>query len=327
LKPKHKKKKPGEFQISKNLVFGSILGIAIVVVAFVVFQGQSNSQEDVAAIVNGEVISVTELNKAFDSLPQQFVGSISKESLLNQLIQTKVFYQEAEKQGLVVDYEEANQQFQLAKDSSGLTEEQFSANLLAEGITKEELIDQYVKELTIRRFIEENLIKKIQVSDEEKQDYYDNNLEKFQVDEVVVVKHILIGNEDLTPEEQDTKAEELLTQLTEDNFCEFVNDFSTDTASLPTCGEYTFTPKDAYVEEFKKLSFEQDIGDMGIVRTQFGPHIIWTVEKTPAETLPLDEISDQISNFLKNQKGEEQFEGFYQDVSKDSEIEIIFLGT
>jgi len=327
LKAKNKEKKPGEIQISKKLVYSSIVGIAIIVVAFIVFQGQSNSLEDVAAIVNGEIITVTELNEAFDSLPQQVVGSISKETFLYQLIQTKVFYQKAEKQGLVVSKEEASQKFQQAILSSGLTEEQLSANLLAQGTTEEELINQYKIDLTIQKFIEENLLNKIQVSDEEIQKYYDNNPEQFLVDERVVVRHILIGNEDLTPEEQDAKAEELLPQLTEDNFCEFVNDFSTDTASLPTCGEYTFTPKDAYVEEFKKLSFEQDVGDIGIVRTQFGPHIIWTVEKTPAQTLALEDVRYQVSEFVKSQKVEEQFEGFYQDVSKDSEIEIIFLET
>lgn len=328
MKTENKAKSPEEekitkeIKISKNFFVALIIILVIGVFVFIVMQKQ-NSQKDTAAVVNGEIITLTELNKAYDSLPPQYAGTVTKTSLLNQIIQTKVFYQKAEKQGLVISNEEANQQLQLAKLSSGLSEEEFFARL-AEGTTESELVDQYTKQLTIQKFIDENLLNKIQISDEEVESYYSNNPEEFKMYDQVAVRHILIGNPELSSEEQDKKTKELLPQLTQSNFCEFVDKFSTDTASIPMCGEYKFTQSDAFVEEFKKLSFEQAAGEMGIVRTQFGSHIIWTVEKIPARTLTLDEVSEQIRSFLKTEKGRKQYESFYEEVSKDSKIEIRF---
>jgi foldase protein PrsA len=310
------------FKVSKKLAYFLFTIILVGIGVFAFMSVDFSSEEDIAAIVNGEIITVTELNNAFDSLPQQYLGVIDKESLLDQIIQAKIFYQEGVKQGITASNEDIELGLQLTMASSGLTDEQFFENLAVQGMSEMEFREQFGEQLTIQRFIDKNLLDKIQISEEEVQEYYSNNIEQFQVGEQVVVKHILIGNEDLSAEEQDAKAVKLLSQLTEDNFCNFVNDFSTDLASLQACGEYVFTRNDAFVEEFKKLSFDQKAGEMGIVRTQFGPHIIWTVEKIPAKTSNLEEVSDQISDFIKTKKGQEQYKGFYQDVSKNSVIEI-----
>lgn len=329
-KIKKPKEKVESANLKKTRISNLIIAIVVVmlVMAIAIFMmKKDNSQEDVAAIVNGEIITISELNKAFDSLPQQYVGTVSKTSLLNQIIQLKVFYQEAQKQGLTVSNEEARQQFQLAKLSSGLTEEQFSANLAAQNLTEEELIEQYAKQSTIQKFIDENFLSKIQISDEEIENYYSGSIAEFKVDEGVTVKHILIGDENLTAEEKDEKAKELLPQITVKNFCDFVRDYSADKASISSCGEYTFTPSDSLVEEFKQFSFKQPIGKIGTVKTQFGTHIIWTVKKSPARTLTLEEVREPIINFLKSQKGREQYNDFYLEVSKDSKIEIKFKET
>jgi len=325
--------------ISGKLVLGVVIGVVVLIAAFTFFRGGDNTitgnvvqtaevvqflDSDPAATVNGEVITVGDLNNAFDSLPQQYRGSVTKDALLTQLIQTEVFYQEAVKQGNVVSKEEAEKEFAQAKQLSGLSDDEISKNLASQGTSMEQLLDRYIKQLTIQKFISDNLLDRIEVSDDEIQEYYDGNTQLFQVDEQVVVKHILIGDEDLPPKEQDVKAEEVLSQLNENNFCDFVNDYSTDTASLPTCGEYTFTMADPFVEEFKKLSFDQEVGNMGIVRTEFGPHIIWTVEKNPPQTIELDEVEESISDTLKAQKGQEQYQEFYDSLAVNNEIEVIY---
>ena len=88
-----------EIKVSKRLVL-SVVVVLAVVVGIVIILNQNSNQEDVAAIVNGEVITITELNEAFDSLPSEYAGRISKTDLLNQIVQTKVIYHKAEKQRL-----------------------------------------------------------------------------------------------------------------------------------------------------------------------------------------------------------------------------------
>lgn len=304
-----------------------ILIVALVIFTFVNKGSEPNQEEinpnsGIAAIVNGEVITVTELNTAFDSLPPQYKAVTTKESLLNQLVQAKIFYQEAKKQGLLASQEEAEQMLQIAKLSSGLSDEQFAERLSAQGLTEQELVDQYSRQLAIQRFLNENLLSKIEVTEEEIETYYEDNLEQFQIEEGVTVRHILIMDENLSEEEQDAKASELLQELTIDNFCDFVTEHSADEASIPNCGQYTFTQSDAFVEEFKQLSFSQEEGEMGIVRSQFGPHIIWTIEKTPGSTILLEESTEGIIETIQTQKGGDQYASFYEEVSKYSVIEI-----
>jgi len=309
-------------KIPVKLVWGVVIGI-VVVAAIIGLNYESSPENVVAATVNGEVITIDDLNRAYDSLPVQYAGAVSKTELLNQLIETKVFYQEAEKEGIVVSEEEAGLEISQIKVSSGMSDEDFAANFL-KGITEKELTNQYAKQLTVQKFLEDNFLSQIEVSEEEAEEFYKGNPEQFKVAEQVVAKHILIGDSDLTEDEQDAKAELLLSEITKTNFCDYVEDYTTDTASIENCGEYTF-PRDAQlVEEFKQLAFEQKAGQMGIVRTQFGPHIIWTVKKIPARTVLYTEAKEQVMAYLKTQKEREEYDGFYQNLAKDSDIQIEF---
>ena len=294
-----------KIKISRNL---AILIVSIIIILVLTY-GTMTPKDKVAAIVNGENIYLDELTKAYDSLPQQYKESISKKDFLNQLIQAKVIYQEAVKQGAVVTREDASLNFQSNNKLVNISEKQ---------------LDEYTKQLTVQKFINDNLVKKINISDEEVSKYYNNpnNSRFFKVGEKVVARSILIGNPEMSAEKQDELTQEILLQLTQENFCEFVTNYSTDTGSVSTCGEYNFTKDDPLVKEFIDLAFNQDVGDMGAVRTKFGSHIIWTVDKIPAKTLAFEEVKNKIADFLKISKTKEKYKDFYDEISKDSEIEI-----
>jgi len=306
-------------------VIGVLIGIVVVVIAFNMIQGDSVDGE-VAAVVNGEIITVDELNGAYASLSPQYQASLTKESLLDELVQAKIIYQEAIKENLGASEEEARQAFEEAKILSGLTEEQLATNLEAQGVTEQELIDQYAKQLTIQNYLDVNLLNQIEITDEQIEEYYNSNPGQFQVEEQVVVRHILIGDEDLSEEEQKTKAEGILSELTEANFCDAVEEHTTDVASVATCGEYKFGMSDPLVEGFKALSFEQEPREMGIVKTQFGEHIIWTVAKIPSTTTELDDIREEVREFLKTEEGRDLYDGFVEELTEGSDIEIEFVG-
>src|SRR3990167_4502528 len=214
--------------------------ITVVIIAILIIGGYFYFQntKNVAAVVNGEVITISDLDKAYESLPAQYKLVIDKESLLEQFIQAKIFYLEAQKQGLIVSEEE---------------------------------------------------IKK----------YYNDNIDSFKVDEQVVVSHILITDINSTKEQKNEKAKELLKEITKDNFCDYVTNYSDDPGSIQICGEYTFSKNDPFVQEFKDFSFKQKVGDIGVVDTQFGTHIIWTKEKNPAKTFSFNEVKEKILEFLK----------------------------
>lgn len=314
----------GKIKVPRNYLLVAGIVVIVLVAGFLFYQSYDFSNAEVAAVVNGEVITMDELNKAYDTLPAQYNGVVTKEKLLEQLVQAKVIFQEAEDEGITVTNEEAKQQFEAMKLSAGVTEEQFAASLQAQGVTEEQLVEQYGKQLTIQKYLDVKLLNNIQVSEEEVATYYSENPEKFQKKESVVVRHILIGDENKTAEENHVEAARILKELTKENFCEKVKEYTTDVASAETCGEYAFTKSDPLVPEFIELSFKQNKGAMGIADTQFGSHIIWTVDKLLARTVSLEESRKQIEEFLKAEKAKTEYEGFYQTLAADQKIELKF---
>ncbi|MEK6846798.1 MAG: SurA N-terminal domain-containing protein [Nanoarchaeota archaeon] len=302
--------------------------LLIVIVAglgYFVYGDKLSFGDEIAAKVNGEKITVSELNRIYDSLPEQQKALMTKSDLLEQLVQLKVFYQEAKKEGFAVTENEANSNLDLLLVSAGITREQFVQNLAQQGINEEDFIISFIEQMTAERLINQSVLLNIKVSDAEVSSYYLSNVQQFQRGEQVTVKHALIGDENLSTVEKETKAKELLNKINKDNFCEYVTKYSTDLASVPACGEYTFGKEDPYVEEFKNLSFSQDEGDIGTANTQFGTHIIWTVKKLPPGTASFDEVSAQIKEFLAADKAKQDYETFYQDLKSKSKIKVYDL--
>ncbi|MCB4799561.1 peptidylprolyl isomerase [Neotamlana laminarinivorans] len=106
-----------------------------------------------------------------------------------------------------------------------------------------------------------------------------------QIPDSAKVRHILIpfiGAQSAAPDVTQTDAQakatadSLLTVLKADKskFSEFVTTFSSDQGSLTKEGRYDWHPYNTMVPEFNTFEFEGNVGDLGVVKTVFGYHII-----------------------------------------------------
>ncbi|MEO8935145.1 MAG: peptidylprolyl isomerase [Xanthomarina sp.] len=106
-----------------------------------------------------------------------------------------------------------------------------------------------------------------------------------QMPDSVKARHILIpyvGAANTLPEVTQTEADarktadSLLSVLKKNKskFGEFVTTYSSDQGSVNNGGSYDYFVYNAMVEEFRDYVFEHNVGDMGIVQTVFGFHII-----------------------------------------------------
>ena len=106
-----------------------------------------------------------------------------------------------------------------------------------------------------------------------------------QMPDSVKARHILIpflgarsAAPSVTQNELEAKntADSLLVILKKDKskFEEFVTQFSSDTGSISKGGKYDWFPYERMVPEFRDFSFENKVGDIAVVKTDFGFHII-----------------------------------------------------
>ncbi|MEY4571971.1 MAG: hypothetical protein RLZ10_1189 [Bacteroidota bacterium] len=96
-------------------------------------------------------------------------------------------------------------------------------------------------------------------------------------------RHILIGTEQSTDstvlKKKQAFADSLVKLINKDNFEEFVKKHSTDQPSIEKGGLYEDFLEGEMVKEFGEFCATKPIGTIGVVKTQFGYHIIEVMER------------------------------------------------
>jgi peptidyl-prolyl cis-trans isomerase D len=164
---------------------------------------------------------------------------------------------------------------------------------------------------------------KPQVTQAEIQQYYNQNIEQYKVDPEVKVRHILISVDPNAGAAADAaakaKAQGILDQLRKDkgkNFADLAKKYSDDPGSKDQGGELGWIKHGVTVPQFDQVAFTQKPGQIsGLVRTQFGYHIIQTEAVQPAHIKPLDEVKASIVDTLTKQKEGQAVQAFAQQVA------------
>lgn len=154
-----------------------------------------------------------------------------------------------------------------------------------------------------------DLAKDIQVTDQDVRDYYDQHQEQFQRNERRRVAHILIplGKDEKAAEK---KAEDDLAALNGGaDFAELAKRDSSDTFSAKKGGELDWFEKGVMDPAFEKAAFAlAKEGELsGVVKSQFGYHIIKLLGVEPAAVRPFDEVQADTRERLQKDKARERY--------------------
>lgn len=152
---------------------------------------------------------------------------------------------------------------------------------------------------------------KIDVSDADVAQYYEQNKSRFSTPEERRARHILLdANKDGSSEaDLKAKAEKILAELKANpaKFAELAKANSIDPGSAVQGGDLGFFGKGAMVPEFEQAVFTQKKGELsGLVKSQFGYHIIEVTDIRGGVVQPLDAVKSQIVAEIKNQKATAQ---------------------
>lgn len=154
----------------------------------------------------------------------------------------------------------------------------------------------------------------VTVTENDIKQYYDQHADQYKVPERVHVRHILIKTPPPGPDGKvdqkaldaaRAKAEGILNQIKNGgNFEELAKKNSDDPGSAAKGGDLPPFQKGAMVAEFEQAAFAlQTKGQLsGLVKSQFGFHIIQLIDKEPEHTKPLEEVKSDIETMLKQQK-------------------------
>ena len=171
----------------------------------------------------------------------------------------------------------------------------------------------------------DSLLAQVTVSDAEVKAWYEGRKDRFQQPEERRASHILI-----TPEGDDAKAkaraEALLAELqkTPGKFAELARKHSQDPGTAQQGGDLGFFGRGMMVKSFEDTVFSLKDGELsGVVKSDFGYHLIRLTGIKPGKLRPLEEVRAEIESELKRQaamrKYAETAESFNNTVYEQSD--------
>jgi len=294
----------------------------------------------VLAVVNGTEITLGQFNKEMDVMMGRMQGRVPPErlgqmrtqmrdQLLDNLITRQVLIDQVKAESIAINDEEFNE---AVTELTGSLPPGVTLNdMLAQAQTsEEEFKSTLTTELQIRKLIEAQTGKPVPATDEEIETFYSENQDQFERPESVSASHILIGIEPTDTEEAKAakrkEAEDVREQLVAGgDFAALAGEHST-CPSKAQGGNLGSFPRGRMVPEFEEAAFTQDVGAIGeIVETQFGYHVIKVDERSDAGTTPLDEVKEQLGQYLANQKQQKTVQTYIEALREKANVS--FPGT
>jgi peptidyl-prolyl cis-trans isomerase C len=122
---------------------------------------------------------------------------------------------------------------------------------------------------------------------------YDDTVKSLPPEQEVRARHILLASEE--------EAKNVIARLGKgEDFAKLASELSKDPGSGQTGGDLGFFTKERMVPEFSEAAFRLDVGALSApVKSQFGWHVIKVDEKRTKSLPPLDDVKDQIAQYLE----------------------------
>ena len=215
-------------------------------------------------------------------------------------------------EGAVVPPQEIKDEYHRRNDKIRIEYVAFSPAKFRDSVTvtREEALDYFNKNRTQfqtperRSFhlliADENKIgETVAVNDEQLRRTYQENIERYRTPDRVKARHILIKTMDKPAAEAaaaEAKANDLLKQIRGGaDFAELAKKHSEDTGSAVKGGDLDWVVRGQTVPEFEKTLFSLKPKEVsGVVKTQYGFHIIQALDKENARTKPFDEAKNEL---------------------------------
>lgn len=279
-----------------------MVGLLAFVLAFAAGCSDKAATGETMATVEGEKISKDDL---YDFL----VKSGGKEAL-EALIDEKVIMLEAKKEKIEIDDKDIDKELDLYTENAG-GEDALKNVLEQQGLTKDDLKEDIVKYLSIRKMVEP----RIKITDEDIAASFEENKEMLDQPEQVEASHILVELKD------EAIIKEVAQKLKDGgDFAELAKEYSID-GSSESGGELGLFGRGQMVPEFEEKVFSMKVGDISEpVKSEFGYHIIHLTDKKEAKKAVLEDHKEEIKDKLFEEGLQTEYMAWLTEVKENYKI-------
>lgn len=285
----------------------------------------------IAAIVNKEVITWSELYKAMEFEAADEIKAMKEEDrrrffkenemdFLDSLIDIRLKLQVADRAGIRVSPAEVDRAVEDIKKKHGMTDEMFKEAIKQEGFTLAEYRRRLAEQIIVSRLVEQEIRSKILVTEREIDKYVSENKDQLKESEGFHISHIFLRRQD-DKKQVEEKAMEIYKMLKNGaDFQDIARQYSEDAAAR-VGGNLGFVRKTHMTPEFLNVLSDMKTGDISKpFWSENGVHILRLNEViTLGDAGKLREMARQM---LMNEKLKRDYKNWIKGLRERAYVEI-----
>ena len=317
------------------------INIFLLFLFFMTSKAESRETVDrVVAVVNEEIILMSELNAALNPFLTRIQGyeysqsekeQLSyklREEVLNQLINERITDQQAQKAGIKISDKEIDASIEQMKMANRLTDEDLREALSQQGLTLEEFREKISEQILRSKLVSLEVKSKIVITKEDIKNTFDKENEKYSATQKYHLRTILMrvpqGGSERSKKEIEAKMLAVHAKLKQgDNFEELARVYTHPT--LASSGGYlgAFDPE-SLAPDIRQAVTSLKPGEFSSVLDTDQGYQIFFVDKIENKGgRSLEEASAEIEDRLYQEIVDERFNAWIQDLRKRSHIKVI----
>jgi peptidyl-prolyl cis-trans isomerase SurA len=316
----------------------------LVILGFIILgfaEGLSTSEavvDRVVAVVNEEVITLSEVDRmigpflkeavrAEDRLERKEQLNRVRRQALDTLIEEKLMDYEIKKAGIKVTPREVEAVIDDIKKQNKATQQDLERALANEGITFEKYKTQIEQRVLRTKLVQWSVKVEPKASEKQLRDFYEQNVERYRTPETFRPAHILfVIPKEAPPEkvqEVRKKCQEVLDRIRKgEDFGEMALLYSQD-PSAKDRGDLGYFKKGELLPALEKELNRLRVGEVGgMIRTEFGFHLIKLLDRKGGTPMPFEEAKERVEREYFQSEMERAVRQFITSLKEKSVIDI-----
>jgi peptidyl-prolyl cis-trans isomerase SurA len=298
--------------------------------------------ERIVAVVNGDVITLSELNSAFEPFVKRIedgykgpdkekVIAENRMLMLNKMIDNVIIDQEAKKTQIIIKDEEVTDTINDFLSRRKMKMEDLINELAKENSSLEAHRKEVKAHLLRMRLLRREIKSKVAVTEEEIGEYYRKNRDAYEGKEAVRIKQILI----LFPKGADARTKAKLREemdaihkrlLKGEQFEMLAVEYSHG-PSAAAFSDLGFLERGSMLPAVEGVAFSLKKDEISnVIESPVGLHIIQTLDRRGAGVKPIESVREEIKAKLEEEKIDKKYEDWIKELRKKSLIEIKLQG-
>ncbi|MBW2649161.1 MAG: peptidylprolyl isomerase [Deltaproteobacteria bacterium] len=295
-------------------------------------------EDRIVAIVNDEVITLSELNsilqpfmKRIEEIPQgaqrEEIVEKARAAAMDKLVNNMLLEQKAAKLKIIVTDEDVDKTLETMLEGKNISVDKFGEALSKQGTTLDEYRDEIRKDIIRSRLIEAEIRSRITINEKEIGEYYLKHRNDYEGKEAARIQQILLVKpkdcDDSTRKKLRAKAKEILKRVKDgESFDLLVGEYSQGPAAR-SGGDLGFVEKGMMFPEVDMAVSKLKKGDTSeVIESPVGFHVIRVIDKRGAGIKPVEEVREEIIRNIGNEKMKKEFEEWMKELREKSLVEI-----